>query len=92
MSFFTHEQVIKTIAFLYPHLQHGKNYLAPMYVADEPEFIPHSDAWIERWRASEPEPTIEYLKQVYAENDLDNWAPPKPVDANQPEITGTQTI
>lgn len=92
MSFFTHIQVIKTIAFLYPHLQHGRHYLAPMYVADEYDFVPHSDAWIERWRTDEPEPTIEYLKQVYAENDLDNWSPPKTANNNQPSITGTQAI
>jgi hypothetical protein len=74
MSFFTHAQTAKAIAFLYPQVKNGWDYRCVMEVADTLKFIPMSDAWIEAWTAEGIEqPSIEYLKQVYADNDLDNW-------------------
>lgn len=70
-DFFIHDQVVKAINFLYPHLKHGTDYLVLMGVEEGRKFIPASDAWIEWWDATEPQPTIEYLKQVYADNDLE---------------------
>jgi len=89
MSFFTHDQAVKTITFLYPSVKHGWDYRCLMEVADTPKFIPLSDAWIEAWTAEGIEqPSIEYLKQVYAENDLDNWS----AVTQQPSIQGAQTL
>ena len=60
-----------------------------MEVADTPKFIPMSDAWIEAWTAEGIEqPSIEYLKQIYADNDLDNWS----AITQQPSIQGAQTL
>jgi hypothetical protein len=89
MSFFTHEQAIKAITFLYPQVKHGWDYRCVMEVADTPKFIPLSDAWLEAWTAEGIEqPSIEYLKQVYADNDLDNWS----AVSQQPTTTGAQTL
>jgi len=89
MSFFTHDQAVKAITFLYPEVKHGWDYRCLMEVADTPKFIPMSDAWIEAWTAEGIEqPSIEYLKQVYADNDLDNWS----AITQQPSIQGAQTL
>jgi hypothetical protein len=89
MTFFTHDQVVKTVSFLYPGVKNGWDYRALMEVADSPKFIPMSDAWIEAWTAEGiAQPSIEYLKQVWAENDLENWADPN----NQPTVDGAQTL
>jgi hypothetical protein len=89
MSFFTHDQAVKAITFLYPEVKHGLDYRCLMQVADTPKFIPMSDAWIEGWTAEGIEqPSIEYLKQVYAENDLDNWS----AITQQPITQGAQTL
>ena len=88
MEYFIHDQVVKTIKFLYPDVQHGNDYRCLMQVADTPKFIPLSDAWIEAWTAEGVEqPSIEYLKQVWAENNLSNWVAPK-----QPTVQGAQTL
>lgn len=89
MSFFVHDQVVKAVTFLYPHLKCHWDYRCLMEVADTPKFIPCSDAWIEGWTAEGIEqPSIEYLKQVYADNDLDNWSEA----TQQPSIQGAQTL
>ena len=89
MQFFTHIQAVKAISFLYPELKDGKHYRCFMYVADDPDFIPHSDAWIENWKAEGiPQPSIDYLKQVYVDNDLDNWS----MFTRQPITQGAQTL
>jgi hypothetical protein len=89
MNFFTHNQAVKAISFLYPEVKDGIHYRCLMYVADNPEFIPMSDAWVENWTAEGVEqPSIEYLKQVYADNDLDNWS----AITRQPSIQGAQTL
>jgi hypothetical protein len=89
MSFFTHDQAVKAITFLYPHLKSHWDYRCLMEIADTPKFIPLSDAWIEGWTAEGIEqPSIEYLKQVYADNNLDNWDDV----TQQPSIQGAQTL
>jgi hypothetical protein len=89
MAFFTHDQAVKAITFLYPNIQNNWDYRCLMEVANSPKFIPLSDAWIESWTAEGIEqPSIEYLKQVYAENDLDNWS----AVTQQPSIQGAQTL
>lgn len=88
MEFFIHDQAVKTIKFLYPALQHGWDYRCLMSVADTPKFIPLSDAWIEAWTAEDIEqPSIEYLKQVWLDNNLQDWVAP-----NQPTVTGVETF
>jgi len=88
MEYFIHDQVVKTINFLYPNIQNGNDYRCLMNVADTPKFIPLSDAWIEAWTAEGVEqPSIEYLKQVWVENNLSAWASP-----DQPTTTGSQTL
>lgn len=74
-GFFIHDEAIKAITFLYSNLKHGSDYLVLMGLEEGRKWIPASDAWIEWWDAEEAQPTIEYLKQVYVENDLDNWNP-----------------
>jgi hypothetical protein len=89
MTFFTHDQVVKTVSFLYPDVKNGWDYRALMEVADSPKFIPMSNAWIEAWTVEGiSQPSIDYLKQVWAENDLENWADPN----NQPTVQGAQTL
>lgn len=90
MEYFIHDQVVKTLKFLYPQVEHGWDYRCVMSVADTPKFIPLSDAWIEAWTAEGiPQPSIEYLKQVWAENNLASWAFP---GAQQPTVEGAQTL
>ena len=89
MSFFTHDQIVKTITFLYPNLKSNWDYRSVMSVADSPKFIPLSDGWIEAWTVEGIEqPPIEYLKQVYADNNLDNWS----AVTQQPSVQGAQTL
>lgn len=74
-GFFIHDEAIKAITFLYPNLKHGIDYMVLMGIEEGRKWIPASDAWIEWWDAEEPQPSIEYLKQVFIENDLVNWNP-----------------
>jgi hypothetical protein len=88
MEYFIHDQVVKTLKFLYPQIEHALDYRCLMSVADSPKFIPLSDAWIEAWTVSDIEqPSIEYLKQVWIEQDLSSWSAP-----NQPTVEGAQTL
>lgn len=90
MEYFTHDQVVKTLKFLHPEIKHGWDYRCVMNVADVPKFIPLSDAWIEAWTAEGiPQPSIEYLKQVWVDNNL---ASVVVAGTAQPVNTGAQTL
>jgi hypothetical protein len=87
-GFFIHDEAIKAIKFLYPHLNHGVDFLVMMDLEEGRKWIPASDAWIEWWDAEEPQPSIEYLKQVFVENNLENWNPVN----QQAQSNGTQDL
>lgn len=87
-GFFIHNEAIKAISFLYPKLTHGEHYLVLMGIEEGRKWVPASDAWIEWWDAEEPQPSIEYLKQVFIDNDLENWN----LVNNQPQSSGTQEL
>lgn len=88
MEFFTHDQVIKTLKFLHPQIEHGTDYRCLISIADSPKFIPLSDAWIEAWTVEDVlEPSIEELKTAWVERNLVSWAAP-----NQPTIEGAQSL
>jgi hypothetical protein len=87
-GFFIHDEAIKAITFLHPNLKHGSDYLVLMGLEENRKWIPASDAWIEWWDAEEVQPTIEYLKQVFIDNDLANWN----LVTQQPQTQGTQDL
>jgi hypothetical protein len=87
-TFFTHDEAIKAITFLYPDLVHGLDYMVLINLEQKLRWTPASDAWIDRWENENPQPTIEALKKVYLDNNLANWNPV----TNQPETQGTQTL
>jgi hypothetical protein len=98
MSFFIHKQAVAAIQFLYPELVNNIDYIVVMKIDKTQPItadgsVPLEDCFIAEWRTtSHPEPTIEYLKQVYSENNLDTktLAKPAPTSA-QPATTGTVT-
>jgi len=86
MSFFIHDDAVKALRFLHPELQNGVHYTVFMGV--ERDGTPASDAWIELWASDVPQPSIEALKQVYADNNLAAVS----LHTGQPIVSGTQTL
>lgn len=76
MSFFIHRQAIAAIQFLYPDLKNNVDYIVVMEIdrskpKSESGGFPLADCIIAEWRTEAyPQPTIEYLKQVYTDNNL----------------------
>jgi hypothetical protein len=87
-NFFTHDNAIKAITYLYPNLVHGLDYLVLMGLEEKLKWTPASDSWIDRWENENPQPTIDELKKVYYDNNLSVWNPV----TNQAETQGTQTL
>lgn len=87
-GFFIHDEAVKAIKFLHPELKHGTDYLVLMGIEEGRQWIPASDAWIEWWDAQETQPSIEYLKQIFIENNLENWS----ATTQQPKSSGTQNL
>lgn len=61
-QFFTHDQARDAVQFLYPDMVHGVHFLVLMGI--NPDGSAATDAWIDRWDSTHPEPTIEELKAV----------------------------
>lgn len=93
MTFFIHQQAVAAIQFLYPDLKNNIDYIVIMKIDDKLPMTgnggePIEDCFIAEWRIIEhPQPTIDYLKQVYADNNLNM----NDITKKQPTTTGTQT-
>lgn len=61
-QFFTHDQARDAAQFLYPDMVHGVHFLVLMGI--NADGSPASDAWIELWNSTHPEPTLAELKAV----------------------------
>ncbi|MFN7725142.1 MAG: XkdW family protein [Rubrivivax sp.] len=76
MSYFTHDQMARAIKYLHPTWEHGKDFLVLMGI--NTDGTPASDAWIDRWPADVPVPTLQALKDAYAAALLEP-TPPAPL-------------
>ena len=98
MSFFIHRQAVAAIQFLYPELINNIDYIVVMEIDKSKPITgsgsqPLADCFIAEWRTTAHEqPTIEYLKQVFADNNLDKktLAQPAPLET-QPSSTGIKS-
>lgn len=97
MTFFIHKQAVCAIEFLYPDLVNNIDYIVVMEIDKSQPMNNHgseplADCFIAEWRTTaHPEPTIDYLKQVYIDNNLDINAMAKAAPTTtQPNTTGTQ--
>jgi hypothetical protein len=89
--FFIHDDVLKALQITNPDLIHGKDFMVLMGI--EEDGTAASDAWIERWKADAPQPTIESLKAAVEGMDMSKLRMFAPViPATQPISTGLQTI
>lgn len=74
-DFFIHDQMIQAVRHMHPGLEHGRDFLVLMGI--NPDGTPASDAWIDRWPAELPVPTMAELRQAW--EDLRNApTPPAP--------------
>jgi len=89
--FFIHDDVLKALQITNPDLIHGKDFRVFMGINEDGSAA--SDAWIERWKADVPEPTIASLKDAVKGMDMSKlrmFAPITP--AKQPISEGLQTL
>jgi hypothetical protein len=89
--FFIHDDALKALQITHPDLVHGKDFM--VFMGIEEDGTAASDAWIERWKADVPQPTIESLKAAVKGMDMSKlrmFAPTIP--AKQPISEGLQTL